>query len=913
MDIQIENEFVRYVITSDGTNLHFVDKRSDRDHCVRDPVSHFACVKKGGGDFDATMATYAGGKITVSFGRAEVRAEIGVTAEKHYLVLKVLSIEGEGVEEMAFVQLPLEFEGTVKETFAACALALNLKTNVSELPGPNSHLRAICYPKFGFVGAKVALIGCPYDQLRKVMQEVVVGSGDLPRSALGGPWALDSDKNRGSYLFNFGDLTEEKADDWIRLARSMGINQIDFHGGRSFRFGDCRPNPDTYPDGLASIKAVTDKLHAAGILAGLHTYSFFIDKSCPWVTPVPDPRLAKDVTFSLAKPLKAEGSRIPVVESAENMSTVTGFFVRNSVTLQIDDELITYSGISKKPPYAFTGCERGAYGTMASPHRSGVKVHHLKECFGLFVPDGDSTLYDEVAASTAEAFNEGGFDMMYLDALDGEDVVGGRENGWHYGSKFVFKIWKRLKRPAMMEMSTFHHHLWFVRSRMGAWDHPSRSHKKFIDIHNLANENCRRMFLPGHLGWWSFKSFSGPQVEPTFADDIEYLCCKCLATDTGLSIMGINPDNISGIPALPRLAAVMKHYEDLRNANYFGDSVKERLKVPGDEFKLVKSLSGEWTFREMQYVKHRVEGINGWSNNWQVQNKFGRQPVQLRIEALMSAGPYSAPGNLTLADFSDGRDFPERACADGVGVDLQPSSVQVKEGEVSGCFTASNDLESRQGTWAKAGKVFSPPLNMSEHQAIGVWVHGDGQGEVLNFQMRSPEHVSTAIGEHYVPVDFKGWRYFELVEPEGERYSDYVWPYGGAYSIYRESIDYEKVESLALWYNNLPPKKTVTCYIGPIRAMPLVNAKLRNPTVTIEGKAIVFPTEMESGCYLEFNSISDCKLYGPKGELIDEVIPVGEVPALKEGENKVSFNCKGPEEAGARARVTVISEGGLLK
>ena len=254
--------------------------------------------------------------------------------------------------------------------------------------------------------------------------------------------------NRGSYLFNFGNLTEKTVDGWIQLVQRLGLNQIDFHGGKSFRFGDCRPNPEMYPRGRASLKAVIDKLHKAGIAAGLHTYSFFIDKNCPWVTPVPDSRLANDATFTLAAPLTAESAALSVIESTKDMSTITGFFVRNSVTLQIEDELITYSGVSKESPYGFTGCTRAAYGTRAAPHRAGAKVHHLKECFGLFVPDGDSTLFAEVAGKTAEMFNECGFDMIYLDALDGEDILGGSENGWHYGSKFVFEIWKRLKKPA---------------------------------------------------------------------------------------------------------------------------------------------------------------------------------------------------------------------------------------------------------------------------------------------------------------------------------------------------------------------------------------------------------------------------------------------------------------------------------
>ena len=913
MSISIENEYARYVIAADGTNLHFVDKRTGADHCVREPGSSFARVRRAGQEINASSASYNDGQISVGFGESGIRAVMAVTAENHYFVLEVLSVTGEGAEELVFVDLPLTERGhgapsdpQSEASFAGCTLALNLQTNVPELPGANSRLRAICYPRFGFAGAKVALIGSPHDELRRVMQEVVRSAEDLPHSSVGGPWALDATINRGSYLFNFGGLSEERVEDWIRLAQSLGINQIDFHGGKSFRFGDCRPDPETYPRGLAGLRAVTDKLHAAGILAGLHTYAFFIDKSCPWVTPVPDPRLAKEATFALAEPLTDEDDHVPVVESTEEMSATTGFFVRNSVTLQIDEELITYTGISKEPPYAFTVCQRGACGTRAVPHARGSRVHHLKECFGLFVPDGDSTLFAEVAARTAEAFNEGGFDMMYMDALDGEDVIGGRENGWHYGSKFVFEIWKRLKKPSLMEMSTFHHHLWYVRSRMGAWDHPTRSHKRFIDVHRAANEGCRRMFLPDHLGWWAFKTWPGAQGEPTFADDIEYLCGKCLGGDTGLSIMGIDPDNISDIPALPRLAAIMKRYENLRHAEYFPESIKEKLRVPGDEFTLIRNPEGEWRFRPTQYVRHKVDGR---STMWKTHNRFGRQPLQLRIQALLSAGPYDAPENVILADFSDTGDFPDRVAAPGVTADLRPSSAQVRTGTISGCYTASSAREGRGGAWTKVSKIFSPPLDLSHHQGLGVWICGDGGGEVLNFQVRSPEHISGGIGEHYVTVDFAGWRYIELIEPEGERYADYSWPYGHMYAIYRESVNYGQVETLSLWYNNIPSNKTVLCYLSPVKALPLLETTLRRPVITVGGRSICFPVEIDSGCYLEFYSVSDCKLYGPQGELIREVEPQGDVPLLEPGENQVMFTYDVPPDIDPRAHITVISQG----
>src|SRR6185436_16107036 len=197
---------------------------------------------------------------------------------------EVVSLSGEGVEEFVFADVPLTLRGSPDEPFAAAALALNLKTYVPGFPQPASRLSATCFPRFGFVGARVALIGCPPSELRRVFQEVVTEATELPKSPLGGAWAWDAPAARGSYLFDFGNLDEQTVDDWIRLVQSLGFTQIDFHGGRSFRFGDCRVNPDVFPRGREGFKAAIDKLHAAGISAGLHTYAFFIDKKTDWVT-----------------------------------------------------------------------------------------------------------------------------------------------------------------------------------------------------------------------------------------------------------------------------------------------------------------------------------------------------------------------------------------------------------------------------------------------------------------------------------------------------------------------------------------------------------------------------------------------------------------------------------------------------
>jgi hypothetical protein len=893
----LANACCRYVIGADGTNQSLVDLAAGQNYLRPAPLAR---ARIGGRWHDAASAAAEGQRVSIGFSETPATVTLGVQTEPRYFVIEVLAAGAE-IEELQFVNLPLTLRGSLDEPFGACALALNLQTKVPGIPKPSSALSASCVQRFGLVGAAVALVACPTPQIRDVLKEIVSATPSLPKSPVGGPWALDAPINRASYLF--ATPTEQNVDEIIRTVQSVGFNQVQIHGGRgSYRFGDCLPNPTLYPQGVASVKAVIDRLHEAGIYAGMHPYAFFIDKTTPWVTPVPDPGLAADATLTLAADLSADAQTVPVQESTADMSTITGFFVRNSVTLRIDDELITYRGVSHEPPFAFTDCQRGALGTTAAAHAADAAVYHLKECFGLFVPDPDSPLFTEVVQANADFFNACGFDTLYLDALDGEDVLGGNENSWHYGSRFVWELWQRLVRPAAMEYSTFHHHLWVLRSRHGAWDHPTRAHQQFIDQHVAANRGNDQMFLPSNLGWWAFKTWQPPQAEPTFPDDIEYWCAKALGSDAGLSLQGYN----RALPGHQRLAAIVKQYETLRHAGYFSAEVKSQLREPGTQFTLEQTGEDHWQFRPLHVVRQRVCGRDGWSDRWTVHNPHAAQTSALRIESLMAATAYEAEENVTLADFADAAEFSERASAPSVTANLDSVS---EDGFRGGRLTATNAGQSRRGTWASFKKTFAPPLDLSRHQGLGVWVRGDGKGEVLNFQLQSPSHLTGARAERYVVVDFEGWRYFDLIELDAERYTEYGWPYHGGYSVYRESVNHQAVESLTIWCNHLPPEDSMAVDVRPVRALTLMPARLIHPQLTIAGATVEFSVEMESGQYLEVDSTGAGQLYGPSGEPLGNVPSSGNLPRLEASGNRVEFSSQGPAEPAPRSRVSLFTRG----
>jgi len=195
-------------------------------------------------------------------------------------------------------------------------------------------------------------------------------------------------------------------------------------------------------------------------------------------------------------------------------------------------------------------------------------------------------------------------------------------------------------------------------------------------------------------------------------------------------------------------------------------------------------------------------------------------------------------------------------------------------------------------------------------------VKGDGNGQLLNLSLRSPIHISHgAHGDRFIKVDFTGWRYFELVEIESSEISDYIWPDDShfyVYDSYRHTIQFKNIDKLQLWYNNLPGKKEVSCLLGPVKALSTVPLTIENPEITLNGEKLVIPVKMESGMYLELLSSTDCKLYGSKGELLQEIALESEFPSLIPGDNEISFSCTGPDDVNTRVQVTVIGHGKLL-
>jgi hypothetical protein len=912
-NVLLENPRFRYTIAPNARNVAFVDRATGSNYLRTTTPTPCSLVHVRGKEYPADAATFTNNRLTLQFGTNGVKAVLKTEVHPEFITFSVESVSSGEVDSFTFLNIPLTLRGAPDESFGACALSLNLITRVDALPALQSELRASCERKFGLVGARVAIVGAPMNRMLPALQQTLATASELPVCKVAGPWAREVPFNRGSYLFNFGSLTETNINDWIEMVHSLGFTQIDNHGGGGFfRFGSMELNRQKWPDGWESWQRIVARLHAAGIGSIFHTYAFFIDKQSKYVTPVPDPRLDAFRTFTLAEPLSADAIEIVVKESTAGLTTVTGFFEHNSVVLHLGDELVTFGGVSQQAPWRFTGVKRGALGTKAVAHEPGARARHLKECFGLFVPDVRSSLFEEIAANHADVINRCGFDGIYLDAIDGSSILRGGDECWYWATMFVTEIQKRLNHPVGMEMSAMWHHFWQYRTRWQAWDYPQRGHERFVDLH--AAEVNGGLLLPLHLGWWGFQSFNPPQIEPTYPDVIENLGARLVGWDAGISLTaGIDRETLRNTPLFRRAVDILRTCEDLRHTNTLSEASRAALREPGSQFALTRDPAGKPRFVRARAQAQTVAADESWTLAWQITNSFAPQPALFRIEALMSVAPITDTNALPLPEITLTGPVPwNSTSAAGVTFSLTPTT---NRSDPESVVIATNAGKiARNAAWVRLEKHSSPPLNLKERQGLGVEIEGDGSGALLAIRFESPRAIAYgAIADRYIKLDFVGRRFLSLVETESSRWSDYVWNDGKSlYNAYRETIDFSAIESVSIWLQNLQPGRETRCRLGPVHALPLRSGLVKNPSLTAGGRTITFPVELASGSWIECNGPDDCASYGPRGEPLGKVAPRGDWPALNAGVVPLQFSCDPSLSPKPRARVTVFSRGAEL-
>ncbi|MCX6558917.1 MAG: hypothetical protein NTZ26_00250, partial [Candidatus Aminicenantes bacterium] len=265
------------------------------------------------------------------------------------------------------------------------------------------------------VGSKIALFGCPEPAILAHLGEIELAEG-LPHPLIDGVWAKVSPERGRSYLIV--DYSEATIDELLGYTKRGGFMSL-YHMEPFESWGHFEISRKSFPGGAAGLRACAEKAKALGLRLGAHTLTTFIQTNDPYVTPIPDPRLARTGTSVLTADIGAAETGIPVA-SPECFNNEKANWLH---TVVIGDELIRYRAVSIAAPWRLLDCQRGAFGTQAAAHKRGAEVGKLLDHpYKVFFPNFE--MQREICRTLARRFNETGLSQMDFDGHEGTGATG---------------------------------------------------------------------------------------------------------------------------------------------------------------------------------------------------------------------------------------------------------------------------------------------------------------------------------------------------------------------------------------------------------------------------------------------------------------------------------------------------------
>ena len=348
---------------------------------------------------------------------------------------------------------------------------------------------------------------------------------------------------------------------------------------------------------------------------------------------------------------------------------------------------------------------------------------------------------------------------------------------------------------------------------------------------------------------------------------------------------------------------VLGWYERFRRAHAFTPEALALFDLKGVDARLRQEADGRWTCRRVDLTKRRVTKVGDGSETFVVRSEAAK-PAAIRVEALYAADA-KASGVTVLSPEQD----VQVSSAAEPAVEASVARGTSEHGPTL-VLSASNRGQSLRGSWAKWGlKKDWPGIDAKDSQSFGFWVRGDGKGETLCLHVRNGRLSGKGLSDHYVKVDFTGWRYVEVLlrERDAGRIEEFVWPHSKAHNMMYigSSSDPAHIEEVSFLLNEIPAGGSASVEVSAVVGRPILRNETRGGAVTVNGARYEMPFALTSGDYAELDGGVWVK-YSEKG------VPVARATAsavaLKSGDNVVSY--EGVAAVGAaRAEVTVMALG----
>jgi hypothetical protein len=610
---------------------------------------------------------------------------------------------------------------------------------------------APAYPDGGVRGSAIALFACPAAKALPTIGEIEVAEG-LPHPMIDGVWGKMSPAATASYLIV--DFSESNVDRAIEMTRRAGLKYL-YHSSPFATWGHFQLMPNMFPHGWDGLKQCADKARAAGIRIGFHTLSNFITPNDAYVRPVPSAHLAKACLSKLDADVDAQQTVIPI------RSDDAVLMLRNTDmnTVMIGRELIRFksgdaptasgtAAASLVGPCRLLGCERGAWGTQAEPHKKGEAVARLADhSYKVFL--GDAELSQETARNIGKLFNYTGAMQTSFDGLEGNQSTGLGV----YGSALFTQAWydvlnPELKGRVINDASNPGHYTWHIYTRMN-WGEPwYAGFRESQTLYRFKNQvYFERNFTPHMLGWFALQP-------DTSVEDAEWLLARAAGFDAGFCLM-TSIASTAQLQADPSSAEAAKRYgattaildlvklwETARMAGAFPEKVKALLRDNDLEFHLERDGANGWKLFQAHITRGSCDLKAATTHAFEFVNPDRSQPLRWIISStakepvtaltialddralLCLAGPSLPAGG--YLKYSGGREAVvyDASWHEQARIPIDEAAARVSGGALHGAhtlrFTSASPID---GKLKLELRTYKPPIHIARRLSAGQTAH----------------------------------------------------------------------------------------------------------------------------------------------------------------------------------------------
>jgi len=477
-------------------------------------------------------------------------------------------------------------------------------------------------------GSAIALFGCPVGRALERIGAIEVAE-HLPHPTVDGAWVKEWRDLGRSYLI--ASFDETSADELLAFTKRADLMSL-YHPEPFASWGHYALDPKAFPDGNAGMRRIVEKGRALGIRIGAHTLTNFINTNDPYVTPRPDPRLARTGSSTLVDDLPAGATTIPVA-SPEYFNNEKANWLH---TVVIGDELVRYRAVSAAAPWTLLDCERGAFGTTAAAHRKGSSVGKLLDHpYKVFFPT--IGMQDDIARGLAAWFNDTGVSHMDFDGHEGCWASGQGDYGLE---RFAKVFYDNLTHTVINGTSTSEPFYWHINTYCN-WGEPwYGGFRESMQEYRIQNQALfARNFVPHMLGWYKLTA-------TTSLPEMEWMLARAAGFNAGFA-MSTTLEELRKNADTGTLLDAIREWETARRGGAFTDARRERLKDSAREFHLEPEGAGAWRLYPFhaspRFTSGRTERQPGepTATRWSFSNPDEEQSLQFRVQVIGAGGSVS--------------------------------------------------------------------------------------------------------------------------------------------------------------------------------------------------------------------------------------------------------------------------------